>query len=206
MPLIISTSDQTVIESIKNDARQQNSEGVSIDTDADGNGNTTFAPLAVPVPNFELLSPGGSSTDAKLQDMLRSTFVPVVRRIAPFGFQALTTAPSLAFTAATTVLTGTIPAANRLAVARNVFVAADFSAYSTGANTALEFWVEIDGVPSTHFKYYFNESGSHRCISAKWLVPMPARAASVVLKAQRSAGAGTLTLNSDDFVSISVWG
>lgn len=206
MPLIISTSDQAVIENIKNDARQQNSEGISVDSDADGNGNTAFAAQAVPVRDFELLSPNGSATDNKLQDMLRATFVPVIRRIGPFQFQALTNTPSFAFTTATTLLTGSIPAADRLAVARNVFVAADFSAYSSSANTSIDFWVEVNGIPSTHFKYFFNESGSHRCISAKWLVNMPARTSTVVLKAQRGAGAGTLTLNADDFVSISVWG
>jgi hypothetical protein len=208
--LLINPSDQTLIENIKNDARTQNSEGVSIDTDADGTGNTGYC-LKVPLPvkNFEQLVPVGSERNAQMEDMLRSTFVPLIRRTGPikYWFASNSVAPNIEIAATTATLhSGSINVAQRPSVVREVFVAADFSAYSTAINTGLEFWIVIEGVASARFRYYFNESGSHRCVTAKWLSTLPPRASSVQLMAARYTGSGTITLNADDFVSLSVWG
>ena len=71
------------------------------------------------------------------------------------------------------------------------------------------FWVTIDGAEEdtiVRFPYFFNEANSHRCMNAKWVATLPARCQSVTLKAARTLGAGTLTLNDSDFASLCVWG
>ncbi len=208
--ILLNPTDQALIESIKNDARAQNSEGVSIDTNADGTGDTAYC-LKVPLPvkNFEQLVPVGSERNAQMEDMLRSTFVPLIRRTGPIRYQFSTgsIAPSILIAAtAMTLMSGPIDAAKRPTVAREVFVAADFSAYSTATNTAMEFWVVVDGTASGRFRYFFNEASSHRCITSKWLVTLPARAANISLVASRLSGSGTITLDTGDFASLCVWG
>lgn len=207
--LLINPTEQALIEGIKDDARKQNSEGISVDTNADGTGDTGYC-LKVPLPvkNFEQLVPLGSARNDQMEDMLRSTFVPLIRRTVPIKYHASQTSvsPTIQFDGIASLISLTIPASQRPSVAREVFVAADFTAYASIGNTLLEFWVEVDGVASSRFRYYFNEGGSHRTVSGKWLLTLPVRATSIVLKGYRNSGGGDIVLNTDDSVALSVWG
>lgn len=214
MAILINTLQQALIEDIKNDARAQNSEGVSIDQNADGAGDEGFC-LKVPLPvkNFEQLVPVGSERNAQMEDMLRSTYVPLIRRTGPIQFQNFNLRPSppITFTTASeqVLCVLTILPQHSPTVDRSVTIAADLSAYSTATSTEMVFWVTIDGAEEdtiVRFPYFFNEANSHRCMSAKWIATLPARCQSVTLKAARTSGSGTLTLNDSDFASLCVWG
>lgn len=207
--LLINPAEEALIDSIKDDARKQNAEGISIDTNADGTGDTGYClKVPLPTPNFDQLVPLGSERDEKMADILRSTYVPLVRRTIPIKYHANQPSvfPTIQFDGIATLISLSIPASQRPSAAREVFIAADFTAYSSLGNTLLEFWVEVDGTPSTRFRYYFNEGGSHRTVSGKWLVTLPIRAQNVVLKGYRNSGGGDIVLNTDDFVALSIWG
>lgn len=209
--LLINPAEEALIDSIKDDARKQNAEGISIDTNADGTGDTGYC-LKVPLPtkNFDQLVPPGSERDEKMADLLRSTYAPLVRRTVPIKYYASqnSVSPTVQLDGAGigTLLTLTIPTSQRPSVPREIFVAADFTAYSSLGSTMLEFWIEVDGSASSRLRYYFNEGGSHRTISGKWLVTLPVRATTVALKGLRVTGGGDVVLNTDDFVALSVWG
>lgn len=205
-PLLITADEQTFVDLIKTETRKLTTDGVMVDTNGDGAGDTPYAPTAVPVKDFDQYVKPGSEKDDSCMDGLRSAHVVMVRRIRPFGWHGEVLAPSLAFSGATDIVTVSIAAANRLHVDRQMLAVVNFSAFASNANARLDFWVDIDGVETTRMKFLFNEASSHRAMGGNWLVTLPAGAASIKLRAIRGAGTGNLNLDSSDSATLTLWG
>lgn len=205
-PLLINIDEQASVEALKTDIRLTLSDGLSIDTDADGTGNTGYATKTLPVKNFSAYNPAGSETDATVADGLRGSMAPLVRRIGPVGFQVEQNGFSSSFTTSTVILSATLGAGSRLSAVRSMHASVNFSAQVSVAGTGLEYWIEVDGVATTHRTFMFNESSSHRSVSSSWIVTMPARSANLVLRAQRYTGTGLISLDPHDCATLTFWG
>lgn len=112
--------------------------------------------------------------------------------------------PSLAIDGSAVEMLSLTPSA--LTASRTVLLIASGTAYSTGLTTLFEFYVEVNGTPTARRRIFFNPIGVHMSFTGSWLVSIPSGAVTVKLYGIRMAGAGTVTLNSDDYVSFSYQG
>ena len=207
--LILNTDEQTLVETIKVDARLTNSDGIQIDTDGDGLGNNGYCTdLPLPVKNFDLYSPPGSDTDKKVQDGLRAAAVPILRHVRPFGFQGeVVGLGSASISSATAIVTITIPAASRPTVERTMMAMASFSAVASDAGNHVEYWIDIDGTPTTHRWFGFNNASVHHSVNSNWLVTLPVGATTISLYVQlKVGGTGSISFDGADCAALTLLG
>lgn len=96
--------------------------------------------------------------------------------------------------------------AGTLTAVRTVQINVEGTAYSTGANTVFEFYADVNGTPLARRRLMFNPSSQHLAFAGSWIVELPAEAVTIKLYGIRMAGAGTITMNSDDFVNLTYFG
>jgi hypothetical protein len=207
MPLILNAAEQAAVEAIKTSSLAIQTQGVSIDTNGDGSGDTPYCTdLPTPTPGYADIIKAGSKDELMVADGFRVAAIPVVHHLAPFGFHGENLAPSLDFSAVTDVLTYTVAAAERLSVPRKAKVTIEFSTYVTATSTGIEYWLEVNGVPTSHYKCLIAALGDHRCLSGSWLVDLPAGALEFKIRASRFAGAGNIKLDSNNFAALTALG
>lgn len=208
-PLLLSSDDQAFVDSVKTDARLSNSDGISIDTNGDGSGDTPYCTdLPLPVKNFNAILPPGSENEKKLEDGLRAAAAPLALRVRPFGLHA-EVAGTVYTTSGTTpleILTASFAPGSKLAVERQAMVVVNLSAYATSTNVFMQYWVQVDGTDTTKRTFGFTEANAYRSVSGSWILTLPARTSNVKLFIQRLSGAGNIAMNSGTSADMTVWG
>lgn len=206
--MIISTWEQTIIDAIKDDGKSISSIGISVDTDGDLAGDTPYCTdLPMPVKNFDTLVPSGSLTDKKVSDGLRVAAAPLVRAMGPIGFNFSQTGLSRTIntTAAGTMIIGyQVPVSQILQAPRIAMVTANFTGEAQANSTRLEFWIEVNKVPTNHLQYFFDNLNKHESMGGNWLVTLPPGSLAITLMAKTNAS--TVTLDANDCASVTILG
>lgn len=200
MPVNINAAEQADIDALATEGRVSFTEGVL----AAGN-PYAGGPTKVDGKPFNAVVPPGSSIDTKVLDGLKKGAVPVMHRCRPFGFHLEALGPVLSFTTATDVLSLSVAAADQTTIVRPVLATANFSAAGSVAGTRVDFWVEVDGVPTSKQRFLFGDTLHHN-VGGNWMLTLPAGAASIKLRAERGAGTGNVTFTADDFAALTLWG
>jgi hypothetical protein len=204
--LLLNVDDRILLDAVKVDARLSDSDGISIDTTGDGTGDVPYCTSILPVPNFNTLVPPGSATDNQVLDGLAAASSALALRVRPFGRHAESSSNNTSFTSTTDILTTTFAPGEKLAVARTAMAVVNFGCYVDASNTAVEYWLDVDGTSTTRMQYFFNVAGDHRSFGATWLLTLPARTATIKLRAERRSGTGIVYINSDDSASLTLVG
>lgn len=208
--MIISTWEQTIIDAIKDDGKSISSIGIAVDTDGDLVGNNPYCTdLPMPVKNFDTLVPSGSLIDKKVSDGLRVAAAPLVRQMAPIGFNFSQTGfgspRTITTTAAGVMIIGyQAPVSQILQAPRIAMVTAAFTGETQANGTKLDFWIEVNKVPTNHLTYFFDNLNKHESMSGNWLVTLPPGSLAITLMGRTSAS--TVTLDSNDCASVTILG
>ena len=208
MALLINPTEQSLVDSIQSDSVSMQQNGISIDTDGNGTGDTAYCTnLPLPTPNYDIIVPPGSTTDLKVRDGFRAMAAPIIRRIMPIGWQVNNLNPSFNFTAGTDLLTFNIPATERLNVARNVQAVFTSSMWTDVAGTVVLYFLEINGSSTGLLRnFFFNQVNTHTTLSSTWLVSIPSGAVTIKVRAVRFSGTGNIKLDGNDHLSLTIIG
>lgn len=207
MPAIIITTDQKdQVDRIGVDADVVQYSGV------DAPGQSQYIPLSVDyvdavdngvaVPGADPI-PGAEIKTATI-DGSKSLAASIVKNISTDGASVYSTSPSFVITGATPITVGTLNIT--FASSRKVLITLNGSCYSTSINTGMDFRVSVGGADiGIPLKFFFNTAFQHSCFSGGWVTTVQAGANTILAKISRTAG-GHITLDSNDFINISVIG
>lgn len=199
MPVNINAAEQADIDAMTVEARTTFTEGILAAGSPYAGGVTK-----IDGKTFDGTVPPGSSLDTKVLDGLKKGAVPVMHRCRPFGFHVEVLGPTLSFTAATDLASLTIAAADQTTLTRMTLAVAHFSVATSVAATRVDFWVEVNGVPSTKQRLLLGDLLHHN-VGGNWLVSLPAGSTTIKLRAERGSGTGNVVLNADDFAALTLW-
>lgn len=207
MTVIINPSELAILEAVQTDGSAINTSGISIDTNGDGTGDVPYCTdLPVPIKNYQQIVPPGSSIAKTVADGYRISAAPLLRYVKPFAFSYIGSGPEVLFTASTSIASISISASDRPHVTRNAQAQASFTVASSATETTIEYWIEVDGVASGKMRYAFSAANDRRNLSGTWILSIPVNAQSIVLKATRYSGLGTLVSESAETVALTVMG
>jgi len=197
-----------MLDQIKADGISISSRGVAVDVDGDGTGDTPYiTDLPMPVKNWDTLVPSGSILEKKVADGLRVAALPIVRQVMPIGWHDENVGFGHSISGSNVTLNKfSIPQDQILQAPRQVMATVSWSAYSTVASTGVSYFLDVNGTPTTSMPFYFNEANSHRSMSGNWLLTIPAGTVTITFYAVRSSGTGVITMDSNDFSSLTLMG
>jgi hypothetical protein len=216
MPVYISATDAALLTSIGADCNEVNLSGI---TDSTG---TPYADSVFPVADYGTLvnqTPSTPEDIKKLDQVLEGSggfLAALFRRVSPIVGSALTVGPTITVTTAgggTELISYTHP--DVLYVARKVLVNINFSCSTTGAAKAVTYWVSYGpggASTTTPARFQVTATTVHQTVSQSWAITLPAIAyggsnAAIKLHAQDvTGGGGSVVLNGDDSISLSIVG
>jgi hypothetical protein len=199
MPIKVRPSEQTLLDTIANEANTVNGSGVQVQP------STPYAATIFPIANYTTTVPPASATETKVLDGNRGLYAPIIRHIGPIFGQVSNTSPGFSFVGTTTLLTYTLP--ENLEVARTVEIAVNGTCYTVDFNnTRMDFWVDVNGTPTSAFKLMHSDTVTHRSFCGSWIVTLPAGVVTITLKANRGNGTGSIALDFNDFVNLTFQG
>ena len=147
------------------------------------------------------LAKTGPEIQQQVIDGVRTATVATVLSLATAGV-TVSGSPTQSFnTTPTTVVTAPIT----VSTARKALVVFSGS-FSAAAIVRADFYVTVGATDYTVYKCYASVPLSHNSFSGSWVVDLPAGTTSVYGKMFRNGGSGNITMNADDYVSISVIG
>jgi len=199
MPIKVRPSEQTLLDTIGSEFNDINSNGLQVQP------STAYAATVYPISGYAASVPPASANETKVKDGAKGMMASLIRHTAPLLDSGETLSPSISFTGTATNLLVKV-LSESLEVQRKVLISANFSAVSDSTNTRLDYWIDVNGVSTSVYKFFFNNATHHENISGSWVVTLPIGAVTITLKAIRGSGSGTLSLNSDDFVAITLAG
>lgn len=92
-------------------------------------------------------------------------------------------------------------------IPRKVVITVHLSAYATATSTKASVSVQVGGVDITPAaQYLFNVASDHRSMGGTWAATLPAGTSTIALIVGRSAGLGSIILDSGDSVTMTVVG
>jgi hypothetical protein len=194
MTIALTPEELAILNQIATTTSDMNKNGVTY------LGAPYFTDMPLPVKDYAQIFPPGSRMEKVLTDAVRVAALPTVRQfLSGSSFQASNTSPNFTGIAgtATTLLSTTVV----LGTAKTMQITANFSAYALTSVSRVDYWIEVNGVPTDTFHTPLQLF--HQCVSGSWIVSMPAGSCTVTLRAKRGTGIGTINLNSDDFIAIS---
>lgn len=195
MTIKIRPSEQVILDAIAVDANSANLSGILVQP------ATPYATLSYPVPNYSAAL-AISGIPAHIIDSTKGKLVPLMRYVVPIYAQASNIAPSFSFTANTTLLTLTLP--ETLEVPRTAVVNTQFTLTSSAIATTTEYWIEVNGTPSTHFKILHSDL-VQKIVSGSWVVTLPITAViNITLHCARASGSGNLVQTGAEFSNLTL--
>jgi hypothetical protein len=204
--IIVTAREQAILDNVASDSSIANAQGAIVDTDGDGSGDLPYCTSIIPIKDYASLVKSGSEIEQKVADGFRVNMLTLVKHLRPIAFHAENLSPNLAFTGTTELLSFDIPATERLTVTRKVLIKLDFTAFSSAVNARVDFWISVNGTLTTAHKFFFNELSSHRTVSSSWVADLPTGAVTIKVFATKTTGSGTINLDGNDFVSLSIIG
>ena len=161
-----------------------------------------YASSLFPVVNYATIKAGKETT---LSDAIKGGYAPYHRYVGPISAITQQLSYNISFTSATDILT--LSLSDQYEVARTCLVSVVWSAFVTNTNTLVAYWIEVNGSPENSLKFWFNTASQHGQMYGNWLITLPQnQAITIKLRAQRSSGSGTISLDANDIASISLIG
>lgn len=140
-----------------------------------------------------------------ITDGCKQFFAISSRYWQPIGASGFTVSPSFSITSDTQVGTLTLTTFTT----RKVMIQLNLSAYTDVANTGAGFYVKINGSSGgiQPLQYFYNTAFDHRSMGGSWVVTIPAAGAvTITAWVGRASGTGSIILDANDIVSLSVIG
>ena len=201
MAILLNTEEKALCDILANEIDTINAEGLEAPA------GFPYAVGTVPIENYREIIQIGSKPQIDALNGIRAGFAALIRQLKPIAYSNVVTDvnPPKAFTSATTISSLVLPV--DMSISRTVIVSVNFSAFSTSTYTGIEYWLEINGgSPTAHSLFYFNDGNAHHQISQTWSVTLPVGAVSIALRVARYSGIGTITLDTNDSIGISLFG
>jgi hypothetical protein len=199
MTIKIRPSEQTLLNTIAAEAHSVNGSGLQLQP------STPISTTVYPIPEYANSVPAASSNETKVLEGMVGHFAPLIRQIGPIFGQATNNNPTTTISqTAVTLLSYSMP--ESLEVARTVEVSAQGSWLATLTNRILEYWVEVNGTPTTHFKFGFNLASTHTPFAGSWIVSLSPGANTITLRAVVTTSTGSVTQDTNDFTNITIRG
>lgn len=206
-PVTINASDAQFLEQIQGESRQVTSDGAALDITGDQVGDAPYGTFAAPVKDFNQYVVPGGELDHKVTDALRTANLAMARRLRQLNYHVETVSANLVYTVLPTALaTIDIAPNDRLQIVRKALITVNFSGQVTVDATRIGYWIDVDGVETAHFRYLFPTANQHVQMGGNWLVTLPAGTTTITLKAVRETGTGIVIHDSNDFISMTLWG
>lgn len=198
MPIKVRPSEQTLLNTMATDANVVNGSGLQVQP------ATPIATSIYPITDYATVIPPASDNETKVKDGVVGFLAPLIRYVGPITGQASNTSPSFTYTATTTLLTLTL--SESLEVPRTVEIAVNGNCFSSAINTRMDFWVEVNGTPTTVFKHFLNEASAARSFSGTWIATLPVGAVTITVRSNRGTGAGNIQFDSNNFINVTFKG